>query len=183
MNNIIKKIASTLSLTTLLFSIFLTVHAGVSTETDAANSLSSLWIIVDQSGTPEAYNLGATITRREILKVMINMSLVQVWNTCTGKFIDLPESDWGCKYAEVALSRGFIAPNSFFRPDDSVSKAEALKMIFQSRGLSKDYSYEDWRVWYIAAAIQNRVLDKLYTDYNTAWTRGWIFLSDLMLLI
>ncbi len=177
MNNTIKKVVTILSLTVILFSsISFANAADVLTETDAANNLSSIWVIVDQSSNPDAYNLDISITRREMLKVMINLSLIKVWDTCTGKFADLQESDWGCKYAETALARGFIAPNTLFRPDDNVSKIEALKMILQARDISKNNSIEDWRAWYVDAAVTNGILSNAFTDYNTAWVRGWIFL-------
>lgn len=178
MNNTIKKVVTILSFTVILFSIISFANsANVLTETDAANKLSSLWIIVDQSSNTEAYNLDISITRREMLKVMINLSLIKVWDTCTGKFADLQESDWWCKYAETALARGFIAPNSLFRPNDNISKVEALKMILQARDISKNNSLEDWRAWYVDAALINGILSNSFTDYNTVWVRGWIFLA------
>ncbi len=178
MNNTIKKIVTILGLTVILLSTLSFANAAnVTTEIDAANDLSSIWVIVDQSSNPDAYNLEISITRREMLKVMINLSLIEVWDTCTGKFADLPESDWWCKYAETALARGFIAPNSLFRPDDNVSKVEALKMILQARNISKNNSLEDWRAWYVDAALANGILSNSFTDYNTAWVRGWIFLA------
>ncbi len=177
MNNSIKKVVTTLSLTVILFStIFYANDTNALTETEAANKLSSLWVIVDQSSNPESYNLEMSITRREMLKVMINLSLMEVWDTCTGKFADLPESDWWCKYAESALARGFIAPNTLFRPNDNVSKVEALKMILQARDISKNNSLADWRAWYVYVALVNGILSSSFTDYDTAWVRGWIFL-------
>lgn len=174
MNNFIKKIVITLSFIIIIFSTISFVNA--SSEIDAANKLSNLWIIVDNASNPEAYNIEKSITRREMLKVMMNLSLIKVWDTCTGKFTDLPKSDWWCKYAETALERGFIANNSLFRPDDNISKVEALKMIFQAKGLSKDNSFDDWRAWYIEAAIKMGVLSESFTDYDTVWVRGWIFM-------
>ncbi|MFA5917743.1 MAG: S-layer homology domain-containing protein [Candidatus Gracilibacteria bacterium] len=178
MNNTIKKVVTILSFTVILFSIISFANsANVLTETDAANKLSSLGIIVDQSSNTEAYNLDISITRREMLKVMINLSLIKVGDTCTGKFADLQESDWGCKYAETALARGFIAPNSLFRPNDNISKVEALKMILQARDISKNNSLEDWRAGYVDAALINGILSNSFTDYNTVGVRGWIFLA------
>jgi hypothetical protein len=51
-----------------------------------------------------------------------------------------------------------------------------LKMIFQAKGLSKDNSFDDWRAWYIEAAIKMGVLSESFTDYDTVWVRGWIFM-------
>jgi hypothetical protein len=38
-----------------------------------------------------------------MLKVLMNVSGKTVSNTCTGEFVDMNNSDWGCKYAESAL--------------------------------------------------------------------------------
>lgn len=70
----------------------------------AANRLAALGVIVDNFSNPAKYNLDGSITRREMLKVMMNLSSVEVGTTCEGKFADLKSSDWGCKYAEAALS-------------------------------------------------------------------------------
>jgi len=70
-----------------------------------------------------------------MLKVMMNLSGKEISQTCSGKFKDLSNSDWGCKYAEAALANDFIAANEYFRPDDSITEVEALKMISQAKNL------------------------------------------------
>jgi hypothetical protein len=105
-----------------------------------------------------------------MLKVMMNLSDVEVENVCEGKFADLKASDWGCKYAETALKAGFIAANPKFRPDDNVSKVEALKMVFKARGLQRAQN-EDWRAGYVEAAVEKNLISKAFTDYNTSAKR------------
>jgi hypothetical protein len=137
-NTLFKKVTASVAALSVVLSIVSPVTGVKAADADveAANRLASLGVIVDSSSNPSAYNLGSSITRREMLKVMMNLSSVEVSDTCTGKFSDLPATDWGCKYAEAALSAGFIAANPKFRPNDLVSKAEALKMIMQARGVS-----------------------------------------------
>jgi hypothetical protein len=89
-----------------------------------------------------------------MLKVMMNLSSVVVTDTCEGSFSDLPASDWGCKYAEAALKAGFIADNPTFRPKDSVTAAEALKMIMQAKGIAKAEGVNDWKEAYLLSAIK-----------------------------
>jgi hypothetical protein len=175
MSNLVKKVTSAIAALTIVFSV-VSPAAGVSaayTEVEAANKLATLGVIVDQSANPSEYRLGDTISRREMLKVMMKLSSVEVTDTCEGKFADLPSSDWGCKYAEAALANGFIAANANFRPDDNVSKAEALKMVMQARGISKG-SNSDWRAAYVEAAVEAGVAMS-FSDYDTAAERGTIF--------
>lgn len=145
---------------------------------DAANRLASLGVIVDNSANPSSYNLGSSITRREMLKVMMNLSSVEVTETCEGKFSDLPASDWGCKYAEAALKAGFIAANAKFRPNDLVTEAEALKMIMQARGVAAAEGVEPWGEAYRQAAVTAGVLSAGTTVSSTsAAKRSMVFVS------
>jgi hypothetical protein len=66
-------------------------------------------------------------------KVTMKLSETTVEDMCSGKFSDLTSADWACKYAEAGLAQGFFAANPTFRPMDSVTKIEALKMVMQAR--------------------------------------------------
>lgn len=140
---------------------------------DYANTLAKNGIIVDNSTNPKNYNLWDTITRREMLKIMMNLSGTSVWQICEQKFRDLPSSDWGCKYAMKALELWFIAPNNTFRPDAEVSKVEALKMIFKAKNIQANPS-SDWRVWYVEKASELGYMEK-FSDYNTQAKRSFVF--------
>lgn len=177
MSTFSKKVTSAVAGLAIVFSMVSPI-AGVSaamSSLDAANELATLGVIVDQSANPAAYRLGDNLPRKEAVKVMMNLSSVAVVNNCAGKFSDLPSSDWACKYAETALANGMVAGNATFRPNDLVSKIEALKMVFQGRGLEKG-SNSDWRVAYVEAAVEMGILDAAFTDYNTPATRGEMFI-------
>lgn len=65
---------------------------------------------------------------------MIQISGKSVPNTCsTQYFLDVIQNDWGCKYAQVAIENGYIAKNTYFRPNDAISQIEALKMLMQGK--------------------------------------------------
>lgn len=140
----------------------------------SANYLATQGVIVDNSGNIKAYNLDSNITRREMLKVMMNLSGKTVTDTCNGDFSDLSSSDWGCKYAQAALDEWYIAANATFRPDDNVTQIEALKMIMQALGIERD-SNDDWRAGYVSKAQSEGIITESYIDYNKNATRGWIF--------
>lgn len=109
-----------------------------------------------------------------MMKIVMNLSGENIPDTCSGSFSDVT-NDWGCKYIETALSKGFIAANATFRPDDSISKAEAMKLILKARGINKAYNTADWQDDYMKTALDNGLIKSAYSDHNTAALRGWIF--------
>ena len=145
------------------------VSAALMNELDAANTLAENNVIVDQSSNPSAYLLANTIQRKEALKVMMKLSGNAVSDgACTSPFGDIADSDWACKYAVAALEAGFIAANDNFRPDDNVSKIEALKMVMQARGIARDAG--EWKAGYVSAAVTADIAET-FSDYDTAATR------------
>lgn len=109
-----------------------------------------------------------------MMKIVMNLSGKNVPDTCNGEFSDVT-NDWGCKYIETALSHGYIAANSDFRPDDSISKAEAMKLILKARGIDKAYNTDAWQDDYMKTALDHGLIQSAYSDHNTAALRGWIF--------
>lgn len=140
---------------------------------EAANNLAELWIIVDKSSDTDEYRIDSTITRREMLKIMMKISGQNIDDKCNGEFNDLHSNDWGYKYAETALSLWYIASNMNFRPDDNVSKIEALKMIFKAKWIQREEN-SDWRQWYVNTAIEKWIVNS-FNDFDTSSTRWWIF--------
>lgn len=151
------------------------IEAHVWVETSWATFLAKNKIIVDQWNDTSKYQLESDITRREMLKVMMNISWKSVADTCVWKFDDLNSNDWGCKYAEAALAEWYIAANASFRPDDKVSEAESLKMIMQARWISRDAN-DDWKKWYESKAMSQGIIkNSLKADSHAQ--RWWIFSS------
>ncbi|MDD4151377.1 MAG: S-layer homology domain-containing protein [Candidatus Gracilibacteria bacterium] len=171
-NSLLKKVTAAVALTAIVSSTIGSVSStyASSAELEAAAKLADAGVIT----TASDYRLGDTITRREMLKVMMNLSDSTVENKCEGKFTDLPATDWGCKYAEAALAAGYIAANSKFRPNDNVSKAEAIKMVMKAKGLEKDSTAGlSWEAAYVKAAVAAKLVDASFTDYTTAAKRGF----------
>jgi len=179
MSNLFKKVTSAVAGLAIVFSMVSPI-AGVSaafTSLEAANKLATLGVIVDQSSNPADYRLGDTLTRREHVKVAMNLAscqAVSVPDTCNGSFSDMDSSDWGCKYAETALANGFVAANATFGPGRDVSKAEALKMIMNATNVAQSDNAV-WQASYVEGAISAGVLSESFTDYDAAASRGWIF--------
>lgn len=120
------------------------------------------------------YKWWDTISRREMLKVVINLSWTSAPDMCNWSFMDLSSTDWGCKYAEEALARWYISAASYFRPDDNITKIEALKLIMKAKNIPKT-NVSDWRIWYVQWAHNAEIIGGIFTDYNTSPIRWWIF--------
>ena len=157
----------------LLFPYFIT-SAYTEHNIQSANFIAEKWIINDNSFSPSWYNLNNNITRREMLKILMNLSGKEVIDRCLWAFSDIPKDDWGCKYAEAAVKEWYIAANTTFRPDDLVTQIEALKMIMQGKGIER-YNYDDWREWYKEKAESLNIIDDNYLEYDKSAVRWWIF--------
>ena len=156
----------------LLFSFGIASALTDSREFAAANFLAEKWVI-KQFINASDYRLEDTITRKEVAKIVTKLAGVEPEEKCEGKFSDVAQ-DWGCKYIERMLKVGFIANSKTYRPDDNITKSEAVKMIFKARGIEKKYSTGNWQQDYAKTAADLDLVDT-YTDYGSDALRGWIF--------
>ncbi len=148
---------------------------GVSAATDleSAQKLATSGII-KSGNTATDFGLNNTITRKEMMKIVMNLSGKNVSDTCSGSFWDV-NNDWGCKYIESALSNWFIAANTNFRPNDSISRAESMKLILKAKWIEKAYNTNDWQADYMNTALDNGIISTAYSNHTSAALRGWIF--------
>jgi len=144
-------------------------------ERRAAEFLASKKIINTHSLTPDEYKLWESITRKELMKIIMLLSGREIDTECSNIFTDVRD-DWWCKYIETALGLWYIEWNRGFRPDDRVTQVEAIKLIFKAQDIKKAYQTEYWQEDYISSAYYYWYLDEKFSDYNTYATRGWIFL-------
>gem|GEM_PF-2221657 len=117
-----------------------------------ANMLAQRGIIEDHSLSSGQYRLNDTISRKEMLKIMIGLSDATA-EICEAVFSDISTDDWACKYATAGVQHGFIAKNATFRPDDTISKAETLKMILRARNIEVP-ERSDWQSAYVEVALE-----------------------------
>lgn len=131
---------------------------------DAANRLAALGIINNNSENPSAYRLNDSITRWEMAKVMLNLAGEEPNTTCEGKFSDVTATkpnDWVCGYVEKGLELGFLSANSKFRPNDSITEAETLKMVMEALGVGLDtYDAKTWVADLTSAAVEASVISE-----------------------
>lgn len=145
------------------------------TELEAANFLAEKEIIADKSQNPIDYRLEATITRQEVMKIIAKLSEETILENCNGTFSDVDANGWGCKYIEWALWKWYITQNASFRPNDNITKTEAMKLILKVQGIDKSQSTSNWQEDYMMTAYEYGIIDEKYFDYNADATRGWIF--------
>lgn len=143
---------------------------------NSANNLANLWIIEDKSSNPSLYRLWDSITRREMLKIAMKISWEDVWNECLNNFKDVSSDDWWCKYTTKALKLWYIAANDYFRPDDNITQAESLKLIFKARNIMREEN-SDWMQWYFNTALSLWLIDSIWS-YNKNASRWWIFIAS-----
>jgi S-layer homology domain len=83
------------------------------------------------------YHPDASLTRAEFLKIVINTTGWAV--PTTG--LDIPFNDvsadvWYARYTSLALSKGMIQRTTRFRPNDSITRAEASKILTVALGVT-----------------------------------------------
>ena len=165
------KLITLITLSSIVFSFASVANADY---LDAAQKLADMWVINNNSSNPSNYRVNDNITRWEMAKITLNLSWENVPNSCSWKYSDLKSSDWACKYAEAWNSYWFFASNTAFRPNDNITKVEALKMIMQARWIEKSNN-SNWQAAYVEWAVTSWILPAAFTDYNTNAVRWWIF--------
>lgn len=177
--NLFKKVIASIALTALVASTATTgVSAYTNASLDAANSLAAAGIINDHSSDPANYNLGDNVLRQEIAKVAANIAGLTPKATCSKSFADVSATvpnTWACGYVEALLDAGLVSANATFRPEDSISKTEALKMMLEAAGYENVYtSAAAWQAQVVEFAVEKGISTSFF-DYNAMATRGWIF--------
>lgn len=111
------------------------------------------------------------VTRAEFAKLVLLSSLNRKasYFPSVPTFPDVPSSHWAFGYVEACAKLGWIAgyPDGKFEPENSVSKAEALKIIVLARELPLsvhakdaflDCDEEDWFFSFVQTALSFNIL-------------------------
>lgn len=93
------------------------------------------------------YHPDNNLTRAEFLKITFNAASWKAFGTGTIVFEDVMTDTWYAPYVALATSRGIItSKNTYFRPNDTITRAEAAKIIVGVLGVSlanNDTSFAD----------------------------------------
>lgn len=108
-------------------------------------------------------------TRAEFIKMILWASKIDYSNadTSTLKFNDVKKDSWQAKVVKTAIDNWLVDPNNtLFRPDEPISRIEALKVLL----LAMDYKFED-------------NYEKTFVDLNEDWMIKYVEASKNMWLI
>lgn len=178
----LKKVIFITMFSLLFWSIaFASVYKYSTAELNAANSLANQNIINNHSTNPQNYNLWDSVLRQEIAAVARWVAKLDKKDRCDNIFSDLSDTkpnNWACKNVEALVDNDLISRNKTFRPEDNITKSEAIAMLIKA--IWFDYNYnpnidKNWQQQVVEFAANKRVVE-LFTDYNTPATRGWIFI-------
>ncbi len=111
------------------------IRRGGSTVATFAVALAAAGIIERKTSFAE-YRPNSNITRAEIAKIVVNLKGADVL-PCSGKTFEDVTYELGdlCAYVETAASVGIVNRAKRYRPNDFVTRAEALKMLLSARGI------------------------------------------------
>ena len=115
---------------------------------ESANDLSERGVIKDHKMDPKAYNLDENVLRQEIALISRRVSGFKENTGCKNTFSDVSSSTpntWACKNIESLVDNDLITANESFRPEDSITKSEALIMFIRSIGF--DFKINDMSNW------------------------------------
>ena len=178
-NKMNKKIL--LTLIVWIFSISITsLFAYSQAQLDAANNLAWKDIINQHSSDPENYNLDDNVLRQEIAAIARWVARLDKKWKCDNIFADLSATNpntWACVNVEVLVDNNLISKNTNFRPEDRITKSEALWMLIRAIWFDYEYNSSSSKNWQeqIVEYSSEKWLVENFTDYDTLATRWWIF--------
>lgn len=137
------------------------------------NELYSAWLIKwywDNTFKPN--NL---VTRWEFLKIIYAVKPAPLTTDNTNYFLDINDSMWQKPYINTCVELGIISKdNKYFRPNDNISRVEALKIAIllyvwtinevYSQSFS-DVQANDWSAPYVEYAVKHWLLDANWSFY------------------
>jgi len=89
----------------------------------------------------DTYAPDKPMTRLDVVRTILttlDIDVPESGSISTNPFPDVPASSWRAPYIQKAKTLGFISgydDDGTFRPDESVSRAEIMKIIFKATGL------------------------------------------------
>lgn len=162
----------------------MTVSANVNTAVTAKNeeavlALKAFGIMVGDKDTGE-YRENDPIKRSEFAKVAIHTLGIEdiAIKSADTRFTDVGAEHWASGYINVASQHGLIVgdPDGKFRPDDSISYAEAMTILVRMTGYEPSAKAKGgYPGGYILVGAENSIGDKVtVSNAGEAVTRGMV---------
>jgi hypothetical protein len=110
------------------------------------------------------------ISRIELLKIIMNSKGLDTNFDYNYTFPDIDRDMWYASYVSTAYKQGYVnGNNGYFYPNNTVTKAESLKIIFNIFGINKaeyiddhvfpDVNMNEWYAGYFKTARDNGFID------------------------
>lgn len=119
--------------------------------------------VINKQSDVKNYRLNDTISRAELIKIALTIkgTANPASYTCKKYFSDTTANDWICRAIEIAADAWFVSrTNKKFRPQDKITRAEALSVLMKAGWISindiSDYSHgtegvmSDAQIWWQA---------------------------------
>ncbi|NIA02242.1 MAG: hypothetical protein GWP15_02565 [Nitrospirae bacterium] len=114
------------------------------------------------------------ISRAELTKIAIEAFGISLSDEGGGRFPDVPENEWYAPYVQTAYLRNIIEgyADGTFGPNENVTRAEALRILFDAAGVDvktdyaagfPDVSAGAWYASYVNYAAENGIVSG-YSD-------------------
>jgi hypothetical protein len=103
-------------------------------DVDNATYLADKGVITTQS-TTTGYRLNDNITRAEVVAIALKVKWIQAPGSykCKKYFSDTVQNDWICRAIEIAADNWLVSKeNKKFRPQDKITRSEALAMLMKA---------------------------------------------------
>jgi len=143
-----------------------------------AAGISVLTTIGAVEGNPDGtFQVKRTLNRAEFLKIALSSypRIVVSGSDASRCFPDVDREDWFSKYVCLAKKRGVATgyPDGYFRPENPVNYAEALKILGELYGYTA-FAEPDapWYAMYVQAAMNHKTILPVSLPYDRYLTRG-----------
>lgn len=123
---------------------------------------------MSQKGYVEGYEDGTflpfqEVNRAEALKIILSVSLAENDPNSTGamNFPDVETDDWFFDYVEEGFEKNLISghDDGYFRPEDPINRAEAMKMLSKSQAVMFTAELSDnWYDNYMGYGAENALI-------------------------
>ncbi|MEK7146487.1 MAG: septal ring lytic transglycosylase RlpA family protein [Patescibacteria group bacterium] len=100
-----------------------------------------------------------TVNRAEALKMILNATEKDLVDQELS-FTDINPEAWYIDYVETGVSLGIVNgyPDGSFKPDNTINRAEAVKMLLNASGILVELTEGDWYQPYMDYATANALL-------------------------
>ena len=130
-----------------------------------------------EAGHVEGYEDGtfqpmAEINRAEALKIIMNVSKVEEVTLAEVRLMDFPDlaqDAWYYSHIEQAYQSNIVDghDDGYFKPEDPVNRAEALKMFFEARNIQfEETEPENWYDPYLDLATDKNLIVPVENSYT-----------------